>query len=200
MISSQPSLEELFDHVWGMLVRGGADGRHPYHFPSFATIHNQRGIEQRTVVLRKADKGKRQLICYSDMRTRKVAGLAENEQAHWLFYNHGSKEQIRARVTTQLHHQDESSNEKWVTIPPKNRGDYLGPVPPGNLTDEHTDNRPVSFKQNPTEENTQSGYKNFALIVSTVYHLDFLKLSRDGHIRAQFNRRDDKWEKSWVAP
>ncbi|MEM6842116.1 MAG: hypothetical protein AAF944_10955 [Bacteroidota bacterium] len=200
MISPESTLEEILDHVWGMLLRGGADGKHPYHFPSFATFHHQNGVEQRTVVLRKANRELRQLICYSDSRTQKVAAIQASREAHWLFYDHSSKEQIRAKVLTEIHQQDEKSGERWETIPPKSRGDYLGPNPPGTSTDQYTDNLPEDFKEQPTRENTEVGYGNFALIVSTVYQLDFLKLSREGHLRAQFSWSENSWEGSWVAP
>ncbi|MGB3588593.1 MAG: hypothetical protein WBA23_18745 [Tunicatimonas sp.] len=199
MISPDSTLDELLEHVWGMLQRGGADAKHAYHFPVLAT-YGTAGIEQRTVVLRKANKSERQLICYSDQRTKKIDDVAQNNQVHWLFYDHGSKEQIRAKATVVWHNEDETAREVWQNIPLKNRGDYIGPVPPGTNTSEYTDNLPTDFKNSPTGENTQSGFKNFTLIASTIYQLDFLKLSREGHLRAQFSWHHQKWEGSWVAP
>ncbi|WKN42490.1 pyridoxamine 5'-phosphate oxidase family protein [Tunicatimonas pelagia] len=199
MISPNSTVEEILNHVWGMLLRGGADAKHAYHFPSLAT-HGSAEIEQRTVVLRKANKNLRQLICYSDRRTQKMDDLAENNQAHWLFYDHGSKEQIRAKASVAWHWADEDAKTAWQNIPPKNRGDYVGPLPPGTHTTVRTDNLPDDFKNNPTVENTQSGIENFVLVVSTVYQLDFLKLSREGHLRAQFSWNNNQWKGSWVAP
>jgi len=199
MISPESELTEILDHVWGMLVRGGADKKHAYHFPVLAT-YGSLGIEQRTVVLRKADKAVRQLICYSDQRTRKVDDLQDNTSAHWLFYDHGSKEQIRAKVSVRLHHQDQEAQRVWQDIPPSARGDYVGPLPPGTRSQEYTDNLPPSFREQPTEENTQQGIENFVLIVSEVQQLDFLKLRRDGHLRAKFTWNESQWESNWVAP
>jgi hypothetical protein len=199
MISSESELTEILDHVWGMLVRGGADKKHAYHFPVLAT-YGSLGIEQRTVILRKADKATRQLICYSDQRTRKVDDLQQQTSAHWLFYDYGSKEQIRAKVTVQLHHQNEVAKQVWQEIPSSARGDYVGPLPPGTLTKQYTDNLPDSFREEPTEGNTQQGIENFVLIISEVQQLDFLKLGREGHLRAQFTWNQTHWESSWLAP
>lgn len=199
MIAPESTLEELIDHVWGMLVRGGADKKHAFHFPSLATS-GKLGIEQRTVVLRKADKENRLLICYSDQRTRKIDDLQREPIAHWLFYDHGSKEQIRAKVKIRLYHQDEEAKKVWQEIPPAGRGDYVGPMPPGTRTEGYTDNLPNSFKKEPTSENTQNGYENFVLMKSEVYHLDFLKLQREGHLRAQFTWDQSQWLGSWIAP
>ncbi len=199
MISPESTLTEILDHVWGMLIRGGADKKHAYHFPVFAT-YSSLGIEQRTLVLRRADKAARQLICYSDQRTQKVDDLQRNSSAHWLFYDHGSKEQIRAKVSVQLHHQDKQALKVWQEIPPSARGDYIGPLPPGSQTTQYTDNLPESFREEPTEENTEQGIGNFVLMVSEVQQLDFLKLRREGHLRAQFTWSHDHWENTWLAP
>ncbi|MEQ9439989.1 MAG: hypothetical protein RIG62_13120 [Cyclobacteriaceae bacterium] len=199
MISSTSSLTDIMDHVWGILVRGGADTKHPYHFPAFATYGPQ-GIQQRTLVLRKADPATRQLHCYSDDRTQKMHDLEQQANAHWLFYDHGSKEQIRAKTQVRWHHQNETARKVWQEIPLAARGDYVGPIPPGTYAEHYTPNLPEDFQKEPTEENTEAGFKNFVLIVSEVQELDFLKLQKTGHLRARFEWKDDQWKKYWIAP
>ncbi|MGD1895314.1 MAG: hypothetical protein ACFB15_32575 [Cyclobacteriaceae bacterium] len=88
----------------------------------------------------------------------------------------------------------------WQEIPPSARGDYIGPLPPGSQTTQYTDNLPESFREEPTEENTEQGIGNFVLMVSEVQQLDFLKLRREGHLRAQFTWSHDLWENTWLAP
>nr|WKN37577.1 pyridoxamine 5'-phosphate oxidase family protein [Tunicatimonas sp. TK19036] len=199
MISSDSSLKDILEHVWGMLGRGGADARHPYHFPALATYGPQ-GIQQRTVVLRKVDQASRQFHCYSDYRTQKLKDLKQHANAHWLFYDHGSKEQIRVKVQIRWHHQDEEAREVWQDIPPKNRADYIGPVPPGTHSERYTSNLPEEFQQGPSEQNTRHGFENFVLMISEVQELDFLKLQKDGHLRAQFKWQGKQWKKYWIAP
>ena len=199
MIDPSSSLLEILDHVWGMLGRGAADKKHPYHFPALATYGSE-GIQQRIVVLRKLLRPERQLRSYSDARTQKVEDLRQHPQAQWLFYDHGSKEQIRARSRITLHHQNTLAKELWDNTPPKARGDYVGPVSPGTHTDSYTDNLPAAFEKEPTEENTQQGFNNFVVIDCEVIALDFLKLRRGGHLRAQFHWQNDEWASTWTAP
>jgi hypothetical protein len=199
MLQPNSSPSEIVDHIWGLLVRGGADKKHAFHYPSLATVGEQ-GVQQRTVVLRKALLPERQLISYSDQRTQKVADLRRQPESSWLFYDHGSKEQIRARSLITLHHQDQLAQEHWNAIPPAARGDYLGPMAPGTLSGTYTDNLPDDFRKEPTEENTQHGFDNFVVLVGEVVGLDYLKLSRAGHRRAQFYWQKDTWRGSWVAP
>ena len=182
-----------------MLGRGAADKKHPYHFPALAT-QGAEGVQQRIVVLRKLLRRERILRSYSDERTQKIRDLRQQPEAHWLFYDHGSKEQIRARSRITLHHQDALAKEMWERTPPKARGDYVGPVPPGTHTDAYTDNLPEAFEEEPTEENTQQGFDNFVVMDCEVIALDFLKLRREGHLRAQFRWRNGTWAHYWTAP
>ena len=199
MFDPSSFLSEILDHVWGMLVRGGADKKHPYHFPALATYGPQ-GVQQRIVVLRKVLQPERLLRSYSDARTQKVADMRQRSEAHWLFYDHSNKEQIRVQSRVTLHHQDTLAQEVWDTIPPQGRGDYIGPMAPGTHTDHYTDNLPAAFKEEPTKENTRQGFDNFMVLDGEAISLDFLKLRRDGHLRAQFHWQDDEWKGRWTAP
>ena len=199
MIDPSSSLPEILDHVWGMLGRGAADKKHPYHFPALAT-YGPEEIQQRIVVLRQITRSERQLRSYSDARTQKIEDTRQHAEAHWLFYDHGSKEQIRARTRVTLHHQDSLAKELWDKTPPKARGDYVGPVAPGTHTDAYTDNLPSAFEEEPTEENTRQGFENFIVMNCEVTALDFLKLRRDGHLRAQFYWQNGDWVSHWTAP
>ena len=198
MIQPTSTLPDVLDHLWDLLIRGGANKKHPFHYPALATFGKQ-GIQQRTVVLRKALKPERQLISYSDQRTQKIADLRQQHEGGWLFYDHGSKEQVRAQSIITLHHHDQTAREHWNVIPPAARGDYLGPVAPGTPSETYTDNFPSDFKK-PTEENTQEGLNNFTVLVSEVVAIDYLKLRREGHLRTQFYWQEGAWRGSWVAP
>ncbi len=199
MIDKDSSLEEILAHVWGSIARGSADTKHAYHFPVLATSENN-SLSQRTIVLRAADIKKRHLICYSDIRTQKVKDIKANPDTSWLFYDHQYKEQIRASAKATIHHQDEVAEQLWEQIPPKNRGDYLGPHAPGTEVEQYSNNLPDDFSQQPTEENTQAGWKNFSVIVSEVYAIDFLKLMKGGHLRNYFAWEDGQWTMQWITP
>jgi hypothetical protein len=199
MIDKNSSLEDILDHTWGLLGRGGADGKHPFHYPAFATF-NQEDVQQRIVVMRDTKRSERQLIAYSDIRSQKIEDIRKNGRTNWLFYDHGSKEQIRAKSSTTIHHQDELARELWEQIPPKARGDYIGPHQPGTLSDTYIANLPDDFLEAPSEENTAQGINNFCVLVSEVDELFYLKLMKGGHLRAHFNWEGEKWKRRFAAP
>ncbi|MDF9798319.1 pyridoxamine 5'-phosphate oxidase [Catalinimonas alkaloidigena] len=199
MIDQVSSLEEIMAHIWGTLARGGADAKHAYHFPVFATVIANE-VKQRTLVLRDSNIQKRQLVSFTDIRTQKVRDIRANTNVNWLFYDHKSKEQIRASSIATLHHMDEQSETYWRNIPPKNRGDYLGPHAPGSQLDHYAGNLPQDFLEKPTEKNTERGRENFCVIICEVNTIDFLKLMKDGHLRTLFTWKDNSWKKNWLAP
>lgn len=199
MIDKNSSLDEILEHAWGLLGRGGADAKHPFHYPVLATF-NAQNVQQRTVVLRDTRRPEGYLIAYSDIRTQKIADMRKNGKANWLFYDHGSKEQIRAKGNISIYHRDEMALEKWEQIPPHGRGDYIGPLEPGTEKDTYEANLPESFLEEPTRENTEQGFENFCVLLSKVEEIDFLKLMKGGHLRARFSRENDIWHKRWLAP
>ncbi len=199
MIDKTSSLDDILEHVWETLHQGYIDKKHPYHFPALATYGAQ-GVQQRTVVLRHVSVSGRTFTCYSDIRTQKVAALHDHPEAHWLFYDANTQEQIRAGGKAILHHQDEAARKAWDAIPPPGRADYIGPVSPGTPSSVYTANLPESFLETSTENNTHQGWENFCMITCEITELDFLKLMKNGHLRTQFFWREDQWKKQWVAP
>jgi hypothetical protein len=199
MIDKNSTLDEILDHAWGLLGRGGADAKHPFHYPVLATF-NAQNVQQRTVVLRDTRRPEGYLIAYSDIRTQKIADLRENGKANWLFYDHGNKEQIRAKGDMIIHHQDEVAQDKWEQIPPKARGDYIGPLKPGTERDTYEANLPEDFLEEPSHKNTEQGFENFCVLLSKIQVMDYLKLMKGGHLRTRFSRENDVWRKRWVAP
>ena len=197
MIQKESTLEEILAHVWGMISRGSADAKHSYHFPVLATSL-QGEVRQRTLILRDSDIQNRQLICFTDKRTQKVSDIHENPNVSWLFYDHQHKEQIRAVSKAKIYHTDDISHSYWKNIPNDKRGDYQGSYPPGKKLDHYVDNLPESKEG--TSKDNEAGFENFAVIISEVHTIDFLKLMHDGHLRTQFQWKHNAWEKFWLAP
>ncbi len=199
VINKQSSLEEILSHVWNMLNHGNMDKQHPYRYPALATYGSE-GIQQRTVVLRAVDTAQRTLTTYSDLRTQKVADLSFHPQASWLFYDQQAQEQIRVSSQVAIHHQDKQAMEIWQKIPLKGRADYIGPHPPGASFQHHIANLPADFMEEPNEENTAPGIEHFCLLQAKVQSIEFLKLMKDGHLRAGFIWQQKSWGSRWIAP
>ncbi|MFA0964237.1 pyridoxamine 5'-phosphate oxidase family protein [Roseivirga sp. BDSF3-8] len=197
-----PSLSGVFTDTWATLRRGSADPKHGFHWPVIASVGID-GPEQRKVVLRKVDKEEASLICYTDHRSPKLAQLLEDNRTSWLFYDRNTKTQVRASGISVIHHKNEKARRIWKDIEPSNRQDYTGPLAPGTPLDEYQPNLATPFTTgNPTRDNTAFGIENFVIIETALLKIDYLKLEKDGHIRALFFRQkgEKEWHKSWIAP
>jgi hypothetical protein len=200
MITQKSTLDEVLAHLWGRLTLGASDGKHAYHFPVLATLGAGK-VQQRTVVLRKVETENRSLYCYTDIRAAKVKDIQDNTQAQWLFYDPKSREQIRIESCAQVHHQDDLTRKIWNDTPPSARGDYLGSMAPGMLTETYTPNLPQAFIEgDPSIASTEKGYQHFCVLFCEVSSIDFLALRKSGHIRTKFRWESDQWHSSWLAP
>jgi len=184
-------LDETLSHIWGMLQRGAADGKHAYHFPVFITHHAGEGFASRTVVLRNCNPRARTLCCYTDVRSDKVAQLRESGSCEWLFYDHRHKEQIRMRAAAHIHHQDELCTQKWRGIPQARQIDYNGSPSPGE---------PITHPGAFGESETTNGFDHFCIIETVVNDVQWLKLGSERHSSARFQWEGGAWQKRFVAP
>lgn len=200
MIGKSSNLPDIVIHVWDALVKGAQVKKNAFHYPSLGTSGAE-GIQQRTVILRKVDRDSRLLSVYSDYRTGKISDMMQNERVNWLFYNHKTKEQVRAGGIAFIHHMDNEARQEWDQIVPNERGDYLGQVSPGTVTREQFPNIPAFLRNKKADyQNTEYGFNNFCLINCEIDSLEYLQVRRDGHIRAKLLFRNNAWQGMWIAP
>lgn len=191
------NLEEILRQSWNDLFRGAVQTRHAFHTPMLASVHSG-SPKVRTVVLRKTVTAERQLWFYTDVRSPKVQEFRANDNASVAFWDSRKSVQLRTKGKITVHHQDELSKGIWQTIPPKNRKDYATNLPPGAAM--QSPENAISIPDELTELNTDAYFKNFALLLLTVDAIDYLKLSREGHVRAQFVWNGTAWNKIFVIP
>ncbi len=96
------SLESLLGDIWSRLSQATSDLSHPWRTPTLATAGPDHP-DARIVVLREVDLHERRLVCFSDSRTHKVAGVRSQPAATWCFYDPVSRIQLRARGETRVH-------------------------------------------------------------------------------------------------
>ena len=193
-------LETLPAQVWRDLERAVADEASPFRTPVLGTT-NLFECSMRVVVLRHADGAKRELVCYSDARAQKVHQFKLCEQGHWLFYDPARRVQLRISAHTMVHQNDAIAREHWTKTPLSHRRSYCANQPPGS--DIHAPGDAIAPElKSPkvTAKQLESGYENFAVLVSTVDQIEFLQLADEGNVRAVFNWTVVKWSGLWLVP
>jgi len=185
---SDDNLETLFAQIWEGLESGATTHSDPWRIPVLASF----GLgepDARMVVLREVDSHARSLMCFSDHRARKIAELHINPVAAWCFYDPVRRVQLRARGETRVNINNDLTHRVWDTLPHSARRLYAsGPVPGERIAQPWE----LPFGDRPMD--------NFAVLVTTVRELDWLRLGDDLHRRAKYRWDRDAWEGHWAAP
>jgi pyridoxamine 5'-phosphate oxidase len=195
------NLTDLEKDCWIRLLNGSLKGRDPMHNPTVANI-NEHGVNLRTVVLRKVNTEEKTLTFHTDIRSGKWDELNKNDNISWLFYDTAGRYQIRVSGKANLHHNDTITDEAWVKSSPNARKIYMGNIAPSKISEMPTSGVPAAFENaEPTIEQSETGRKNFGLVITKVHWMEWLWLNSDGHRRASFTYNDDNSiEANWLVP
>lgn len=157
--------------VWARLGRAVVDRRSPWRTPTLSTVSPDGAPEARTVVLRDAQLHARSLVLHTDVRSAKMASIASCSQVAWTFWNPRQRLQLRARGVASVAQSGAVVDAIWHRLSPQQQATYAVEPGPGTPCDAaHTGHH---------------GRAHFAVVTTTVDHLDLLWLGREGHRRVQ---------------
>ena len=195
------TLEDVRRDLTQRLVHAAKDWRSPIHVPAVVTSD----VDARGMVLREFDAEAWTLRFHTDTRAPKVAVIEADPRMAVLFYDMGSKIQIRARGVGTVLRDDPIVQTAWDSSTNFARRCYLG-MGPGARSDGPTSGLPSEFEgHEPSDEQLVPARENFAVLLVELTQLDWLYLAHTGHVRAQFSRGDASdragdWEGRWVSP
>jgi pyridoxamine 5'-phosphate oxidase len=173
-------LSATFAHAWACMVRGGADKKSAFSSPCVATIAiGEDGSfisQQRTMILRSADKKTNTLRFYTDSRSAKVLQIQASANTSVLFYAATAHLQIRVQGATQLRMNDALCTQLWNNLPAHGRASYLSLAAPGTAC-ATLDDCTLESDNMPT---------HFCLMDLQIAEIETLYLHRTGNQRASF--------------
>lgn len=187
LFQDKDTKDEIWQAVKHELHRGALDAKHPFHWVNLGTVSNE-FPSVRTVVLRKLTE-ELHFFVYTDYRSEKCSDLKQNSHATLHLYHPKKQVQIRVKVQTILHFQDEMSNKLWQTIPSHRRSEYTGSQAPGTKISSPDD----GWKEG------DSNIHFFTVLEFIPQELEVLQLSKNGHLRIVFNE-ENEWEGNWLTP
>lgn len=200
MNEAQAELEELLAQIWNALETASRDLQSPLRSPVLATT-NGRECAVRTVILRLPDRQRRQLACFSDLRAGKIDQLRSNSFVQWHFYNSSEKIQIRASGRARVHSGDALTRAAWQEVPVLNRTNYCTTLPPGSAIARPEEALPLQLRDRSlTVAESEAGFQNFAVILTTIDSLDWLQLGYPLHRRAIFSWGGKEFVGRWATP
>lgn len=189
------TLDETLDTVWRHLAAGIEQFDHPFRTPVFCTQGDD-APNARTLVLRGVDRLDDSLICFSDTRARKWAEVTANPRVVWVFYDPGSKVQLRASGVTEQFTEGERVDLHWASQSGEARNNYRTQGGPGQVLEGPGDGIPPALR----DRKAATGREHFGVLSTRLARLDWLDLSGAEHCRACFVREDRGWHGRWIAP
>ena len=197
-VSYYEDFSEIEKKIWSLLVDAVKNRSSEFRTPVFI-CGNDKDLDGRVVVLRKADQQNNFIQYHSDIRSSKIDKIRKNPNCSILFYGKEEKIQLRVKAECVVNHDNEITKESWEKTGHISRKCYLVTNGPGTESDKPTsglDNKFDNFDF--TKEESEAGYKNFCVIRCNIKSIEWLYLAAKGHRRALFDLEKNK--KNWLVP
>ena len=198
-VSYYESSSEIEKKLWSLLTEAVKDRDSEFRTPIFI-CGNDKDIDGRVVVLRKADQKNNFIQFHSDIRSSKIEKIKKNPNCSVLFYGKKEKIQLRLKTECEVHFNNEITKESWKKTGHVSRKCYLVTNGPGTVSDKPTSGLNGKFDNfDFTKEESEEGYKNFSVIKCKIISIEWLYLAAKGHRRALVNFEGSK-KFTWLVP
>ena len=190
---------EIEKKIWSLLTNAVKDRSSEFRTPVFI-CGNEKDLDGRIVVLRKADQDKNFIQFHSDIRSSKIDKIKKNSLCSILFYGKEEKIQLRLKIYCEINYDNEITKESWEKTGHVSRKCYLVTDGPGTVSDIPTSGLNGKFNDfDFTKEESEQGYKNFCVIRCKIKSIEWLYLAAKGHRRALIDLNESK-KFSWLVP
>jgi len=198
VVSYYEDFIEIKKKVWDLLTSAVKDRSSEFRTPVFI-CGNNKDLDGRVVVLRKADQQNNFIQFHSDIRSSKIEKIKKNSNCSILFYGKEEKIQLRLKVDCEVHYNDRITKDSWEMTGHISRKCYLVLNGPGKESKIPTSGLNKKFNNfDFTKEESEAGYKNFCVVKCKIKSIEWLYLAAKGHRRAIFDLENNK--KNWLIP
>ena len=136
-VSYYEDSKEIEKKIWELLSTAVKDRSSEFRTPVFI-CGNDKDLDGRVVVLRKADQQNNFIQYHSDIRSSKIEKIKQNPSCAILFYGKEEKIQLRVKAECKVHFDDEITKESWEKTGHISRKCYLVTNGPGTESDNPT--------------------------------------------------------------
>ena len=190
---------EIEKKLWNLLTEAVKDRSSEFRTPIFI-CGNDKDLDGRVVVLRKADQKNNFIQFHSDIRSSKIEKIKKNPNCSILFYGKKEKIQLRLKTECEVNFNNEITKESWKKTGHVSRKCYLVTNGPGTVSEKPTSGLNGKFDNfDFTKEESEEGYKNFSVIKCKIKSIEWLYLAAKGHRRALINFEESK-KFTWLVP
>jgi len=198
-VSYYENFNEIEKKLWNLLTEAVKDRSSEFRTPIFI-CGNNKDLDGRVVVLRKADQKNNFIQFHSDIRSSKIEKIKKNPSCSILFYGKKEKIQLRLKTECQVNFDNDITKESWKKTGHVSRKCYLVTNGPGTVSEKPTSGLNGKFDNfDFTKEESEEGYKNFSVIKCRIKSIEWLYLAAKGHRRALINFEGSK-KFTWLVP
>ena len=188
---------QIIKSEWKNINLGIQKAKHDYHSFVFSTV-SKNSPDSRTVILRDFDEHKPAIWFHSDIRSKKILHLEENENVSALFYDKSKKVQLRINGIADIENDIEHNKKVWDSMRPESKLCYMGPYAPSKKINQFEPNTLKKSAHDLDKEDENLGLSRFCRIRIKIKKLDWLKLDYKGHQRLEF-KFGKKIKTQWIA-
>ena len=188
---------QIIKSEWKNINLGIQKAKHDYHSFVFSTV-SKNSPDSRTVILRDFDEHKPAIWFHSDIRSKKILHLGENENVSALFYDKSRKVQLRINGIADIEEDIEHNKKIWDSMRPESKLCYMGPYAPSQKISQFEPNTLEKSAHDLDKEDEHLGLSRFCRIRIKIKKLDWLKLDYKGHQRLEF-KFGKKIKTQWIA-
>ena len=198
-VSYYEDFNEIEKKLWSLLTEAVKERSSEFRTPVFI-CGNDKDLDGRVVVLRKADQKNNFIQFHSDIRSSKIEKIKKNPNCSVLFYGKKEKIQLRLKTECEVNFNNEITKESWKKTGHVSRKCYLVTNGPGTVSEKPTSGLNGKFDNfDFTKEESEEGYKNFSVIKCKIISIEWLYLAAKGHRRALINFEGSK-KFTWLVP
>ena len=114
-VSYYEDFSEIEKKIWSLLKDAVKNRSSEFRTPVFI-CGNDKDLDGRVVVLRKADQQNNFIQYHSDIRSSKIEKIKKNPNCSILFYGKEEKIQLRIKAECTVNHDNEITKESWEKI------------------------------------------------------------------------------------
>ena len=198
-VSYYEDINEIEKKFWSLLTEAVKERSSEFRTPVFI-CGNEKDLDGRVVVLRKADQKNNFIQFHSDIRSPKIEKIKKNPNCSMLFYGKKEKIQLRLKIECEVNFNNEITKKSWEKTGHVSRKCYLVNNGPGTVSEKPTSGLNGKFDNfDFTKEESEEGYKNFSVIRCKIKSIEWLYLAAKGHRRALISLEGSK-KFIWLVP
>ena len=160
--------KEIEKKIWSLLTIAVKDRSSEFRTPVFI-CGNDKDLDGRVVVLRKADEQRSLIQYHSDIRSSKIEKIKKNPNCSILFYGKEEKIQLRIKAKCKVNYNNDITKESWEKTGHISRKCYLVTNGPGTLSKKPTSGLGKKFDN----FNFTLNYSKVFITFFTLFHSKF---------------------------